>query len=360
MPDGFEGLDIKEVLDADSRPTFVIDLDPDLPPRDAVSIPIEPVFCNAALKLHERLLDSVLGNSTSTTCRDAKIDVSRSDQLPEGTSLTPVDNRVTHDEFKAWATGSTTHDDTKDVFPLSFYFQNLLWTGSTVRKRWRLISGNRQWKAQDQPPLNLSSGAPPEVATGGLRASLASKKSQNRLAPSTQGPVLPPELAAASENSRASMIEAGDDDHLSPVFYPRQSNSGGSVKTGMSKSSKNISINLAILPQRNAIDWTSPEPEGLLSTHLQYVRSVDWSATCLGPMDQWSSEFRQIANLVMANPHPAALFWGSNLVSTVFCTSNGGHLGPCRKAPGSARSRSCQFATLNICFRRTHFNELQY
>jgi hypothetical protein len=30
-------------------------------------------------------------------------------------------------------------------------------------------------------------------------------------------------------------------------------------------------------------------------------------------MSTWSKEFRQIANLVMNNPHPCALFWGDEL-----------------------------------------------
>lgn len=30
-------------------------------------------------------------------------------------------------------------------------------------------------------------------------------------------------------------------------------------------------------------------------------------------MEDWTPEFRQVANLVMDNPHPAALFWGSEL-----------------------------------------------
>ncbi|CAN8103179.1 unnamed protein product [Discula destructiva] len=318
VPDGFDVLDIKEVLDADSRPTFVIDLDPDLPPRNITSA-IEPVFCNAALRSHERLLDTVLGlsangNSASLISVGDEGADTQAASTAEKTTSPVAGATVTHAQFKAWATGVTTHDDSKDVFPLSFHFQNLLWIGSTVRKRWRLISGNRQWKAEDQPPLDLSSGAPLEVATGGLRASLPSKQSLSRETPPQKNRTpISPDPDAASAHSGASMGEG--DDHLSPIFYPRQSASGGSVRTGMSKSSKNISINLASLPDRNAIDWTAPEPQGQLSTHLQYVRSLDWGATSLGPMDQWSPEFRQIANLVMANPHPAALFWGPKLTT---------------------------------------------
>jgi hypothetical protein len=60
-------------------------------------------------------------------------------------------------------------------------------------------------------------------------------------------------------------------------------------------------------------DWTVKNPVGELSPHTILARSVDWSATPLGDMSTWSREFRQIACLLMANPHPAALFWGDEL-----------------------------------------------
>jgi hypothetical protein len=30
-------------------------------------------------------------------------------------------------------------------------------------------------------------------------------------------------------------------------------------------------------------------------------------------MKRWSSQFREVINLVMRNPHPCALFWGEEL-----------------------------------------------
>ena len=49
------------------------------------------------------------------------------------------------------------------------------------------------------------------------------------------------------------------------------------------------------------------------SDETLFARSIDWAATALGPMEDWSPEFRQVACLVMGNPHPAALFWGPDL-----------------------------------------------
>lgn len=309
--EGLEALSIKDVLDADSRPTFVIDLDPD-DPSCHVTDTVAPVFCNAALRLHERLLDAVLGNSSPD---NGSTDTSAHSSHPDSEY-----HSVSHDDFKLWVTSVTPHDDSKDVFPLSCTYEDLLWTGSTVWKRWRIISGNRLWRLEDEPSLDLGSGAPLEVATGKRLASVTSRKSFGKKYRADKFSENPPaalqrEVGGKVDPSSANPSSAGKNGlgHSSPVFYPRQSNSGGSVWTGNSKSSKNISINLETLPERATLDWTIANPEGLLSAHLRYVRSVDWSNTSLGPMSQWSSEFRQIANLVMTNPHPAALFWGSKL-----------------------------------------------
>jgi hypothetical protein len=53
-------------------------------------------------------------------------------------------------------------------------------------------------------------------------------------------------------------------------------------------------------------DWTVAKPKGLLSEHVILARSVDWASTPLGPMNGWSPEFRQIANLVMVSARPLA------------------------------------------------------
>lgn len=331
--DGLDALGIREVLDADSRPTFIIDLDPDQPSR-SVSTCIAPVFCNAALRSHDRLLDAVLGRDAPgvpaedtvtptaaspaaapgpTPAASASIPASAagsalSDLDPAHHGPDPGGSRLlgpSHEIFKRWVTGVTTHDDSKDVFPLSFMYHEMLWTGSTVRKRWRIISGNRLWRA-DVPVVDLASGAPLEVATGGSRASQATKKS-----PETPGASYESVAhASGAPNVVSSSSPSGPLTSSDPVFYPRTS-ANGSVLTGAS--TKNINIDLSALPERATIDWTVPNPEGQISQHLEYVRAVDWGATSLGPMASWSAEFRQIANLVMTNPHPAALFWGSKL-----------------------------------------------
>jgi hypothetical protein len=136
-------LSLKEILDQDSRPTFVIDLDPDYP----VGSTIQPIFCNAALRVHDQLLDNITGVA----------DADLADKSPDGTT--------TYDDFRTWATGVSRHNKSKDVFPLTLHYQALLWTGSTIRQRWRLISGNALFQISDIPKGNLQSASSSKVRT---------------------------------------------------------------------------------------------------------------------------------------------------------------------------------------------------
>ncbi|KAK0651011.1 aerobic respiration control sensor protein arcB [Cercophora newfieldiana] len=277
---GIECLKVCEVLDADPRPTFVIDLDPDedIPVRHPNGAQfLLPAFCNAALRLHEQLFDALVGTNAQGLDKDAD------------EKETPGRETYKFADFKKWVTGVTPHDESGDIFPLSFLYGDMLWTGSTVQKRWRLVSGNRLWR--DTGPLrDLSSGSPPDIATGGLRAEQAEKKKKAWTNSTPAGTTIAAESAATRQ--------------------PTNKTTGSSDDTGASSLSTSIILST---PEKAVVDWTSSKPKGILSPHIQYARSVNWAATPLGPMEKWSPEFRQTANLCMSNPHPAALFWGSEL-----------------------------------------------
>ncbi|KAJ9144314.1 Hybrid signal transduction histidine kinase K [Coniochaeta hoffmannii] len=302
--DELNALAIREVLDADSRPTFVLDLDPDdnSSPDAVKDHAILPVFCNAALRLHEQLFDALVG-------LDAQ-------------GLATVNEKTTYDEFKCWATGVTPHDDSKDVFPLAFHYGDMLWTGSTIRQRWRLISGNRLWRA-NVPLLDLSSGAPLEVATGGDKVQQALKTAKPAADPLQNIQPAPENVQSAAVKgstiaatttavvpSSTTLVSSKQDTRPSKPFYFPKTSEKSSDDTGGSAQSGSIPLGA---PDKAVADWTVPKPKGLLSPHIKYAREVDWGSTPLGPMEEWSPEFRQLVNLCMSNPHPAALFWGSEL-----------------------------------------------
>ena len=62
-------------------------------------------------------------------------------------------------------------------------------------------------------------------------------------------------------------------------------------------------------------DWTRLPVSDSLPRHIQFARSVDWGKTALGPIDTWTPDLRQMCNLIMASPHPAAMYWGEDLVA---------------------------------------------
>jgi hypothetical protein len=55
-----------------------------------------------------------------------------------------------------------------------------------------------------------------------------------------------------------------------------------------------------------------PNPSLTLSPHHEFVLNFDWGSTELGPINEWSTEFRRMANILMSDPRPAAMYWGKN------------------------------------------------
>ncbi|CAO2651809.1 Nn.00g000920.m01.CDS01 [Neocucurbitaria sp. VM-36] len=264
-----DSISLQEIWDQDSRPTFLVDLDPDYVLGDKHLI--RPIFCNAALRQHDQLLDSIRG-------------------LPED-SVEPGTDNTTYHAFRDWATGVSRFNDSKDVFPLTLQYRSLLWTGSTIRQRWRVISGNALFQTSDIPTGNLLSVAPSRPDS-----SRHTSKSPNVAESRALASVVAITTKEISPNVRQSET---------PSVTPSKNTSKDTTGTSSS-------VTLAT-PDNYVPDWTVPNPVGYLSEHVTFVRRVDWAATPLGPMHEWSVQFREVVNLLMRSPHPAALFWGEEL-----------------------------------------------
>jgi hypothetical protein len=50
------------------------------------------------------------------------------------------------------------------------------------------------------------------------------------------------------------------------------------------------------------------------------VRACDWGSTSLGPVAHWSPEHLCMANLVLAAPNAAVLYWGPDLIQLYITT----------------------------------------
>lgn len=278
-----------EFLDQDPRPTFVLDLDSDHLDYGGIKQTLRPVFCNTALRLHDRLLDRVTGSAIEAT-----------DETLGQTSFT---------QFRTWATSITAFDDSRDVFPQTFLYQGLLWTGSTARQRWRLVSGIR-WcdvpHGSGDLHLDQYSHADARGETNALdmpgkqsRRSVAETMASNVVSEQPSNIVDPKMAPLARSNTLLSSAPTYPEDKKGRTSNPTTS---GDTSNGNSKTGGSIEL---ISPSDGVPDWTVENPQGVLTEHMTFARNVDWGATPLGPMNSWSREFREICNLLMRNPHPA-------------------------------------------------------
>ena len=157
---------IIELLECDPRPTIILDLQQPQYSSDD----LHTVFSNAAFKRLPPILDPA--------------------QL---TSLASAD----HDElelyanFKRWATSSPIYGHATEGYTTPFSYRNLSWTCSTVRKRWRIISGSATG-LEDNSAGSFSSlsggsqkggGQDMSTASTGLHAQREKGKSQASIYP---------------------------------------------------------------------------------------------------------------------------------------------------------------------------------
>jgi PAS domain S-box-containing protein len=148
--------------------------------------------------------------------------------------------------------------------PESMAFSECDWNAFVVEDIWLVVGGSRNMFSETRPQ------------------SVSSTRSSTSISSQTGSDG---NIQLKQQNERTNSFESSPNDTITPPSY--------------------------ITP--GTPDWTLRHPKGDLAPHVIFTRSIDWARTPLGDMNSWSREFRQVVNLVMANPHPAALFWGDEL-----------------------------------------------
>ena len=314
---------ITELLEQDERPTFIVDIGNKVNFQPGQ---LQILYANPSLRSQRGLLSLVSGKAIHDS-------PGLSDSFPE---------------FKAWAMSFVQRNESLDVSLPSFYFHGIMWTSSTLRKRLRLVRGN--------VPSGLKSvnSNPPSASTIGSISSfgfLSKTPSTN----STDGiDALMKEPSDYFGNAQPSTSES--DLGLTPTrdTEPISENRDQTVKimdseTPTSNSAQNhdpitasgthgslssplgLRLNEAVLRavtasdidhfdspkhvEQGFFDWTRLSVTPSMPRHVQFARSIDWASTDLGPIKEWPSALRGMCNLIMASPHPAAMYWGPNFVA---------------------------------------------
>lgn len=309
---------VVELLEQDDRPTFVIDVGD---PTTLLPGTLPVLFANPALRSCPGLLDLLIG---------------KADQDSPGLAITTA-----FPEFKAWSTSFVKNRESLDVCLPSFHFAGISWTCSTLRKRLRFFSGTFNsvpvttgFKVQSDRYLSPSTvgtehyGRPPEFKDDLLKkmslettdyfgppsVEIQSQKPSKggredgivRLETSTSNHDNRLSKNATAEVVISSMQDSGSRSSETSSFslLPNQVVSATDVAGRLEKPLDQV-----------CFDWTRLPLSPALPRHIQFARSIDWASTSLGPIEHWSPTLRAMSNMVMASPHPAAMYWGDDHVA---------------------------------------------
>lgn len=249
--DDLTAVGLLELLDVDDRPVLVLDL---ASPTKNV-----PVYHNASLQkmplLESKIMDGVLAAGVSARDPD-------------------------YAAFLDWAAASP-----EDGFPHTTYC-GFWWTAKTIRSRWRIVTGAEGDEYGYTCTRQHLSGSPKHARakTAGLqRPSHSPSQSRSKV---TSNESLEAQIAAFR-------LREGTPTHSFPT-----PDSDGTPRT--------------IQPSTNLerLDFIKAYPNSVPDPHIQFFMEFDWASTGLGPIESWSTALRRMANILLSDPRPAAMYWG--------------------------------------------------
>ena len=259
---------VVELLEQDERPTFIIDLTNH---ANFGAGQLALLFANASLRASQKLLDLL---SVDTSDPAAGADFSR---------------------FKAWVVSFVRHNESADVCLPSLTYGGISWTCSTIRRRFRFVSGNTAAVSLTPTSLPLAQAS-----------SVLDQRARGPAPIREPGPS--PRERASSDVDYFGNVNRGTDRRSNSV--PRDLSNAGPetpVQQGAAPGVEETGV--------ASFDWTRITVTPTLPAHIKFARSVDWAATPAGPVEHWPADLRIMSNLIMGSPHPAAMYWGPEYIS---------------------------------------------
>lgn len=305
---------VVELLEQDERPTFILDLSDH---SNFEPGPIKLVFSNASLRASPPTLDMITGTAGKES---------------PGLAATTV-----FSDFKAWAFSYVKDHEPLDVALPSFYYSGAVWTSCSLRKRFRVIKGN---------PGSARIGYASNPPSAGIPSNLLVRKESERFADVRADRVKPIEEEPQDYFGNANPYLSSENQrmHDAPDVVPQRgpkigmpigkhdvgtatgswSGAGASSPLGFrngevllraATAGEHDAFSMTQVTEPGSFDWTRLPNSPALPRHIQFARSIDWASTSLGPIEDWPPELRSMCNLIMASPHPAAMYWGLDLIA---------------------------------------------
>ena len=295
---------LTEYLQLDERPTCVVDVGDE---ANVTSAGLNVLFENTALRNRVALSEHVQGRA-------------------EDPSLL-LDLGTPFSDFKAWALSSLTEPDIVSTFP----YAGWLWQSALIRKRLKVIHGRQH---PFSPPTGLDTSIRPNLQQfqGLASISTSANRSGSRVDTVTESYFDLPKRGNSEVSRKVHnlvidpMPDLSPDsiDLVSPVpvgdkkyseLISGYAPNGSDQKTTSTKAQINLHPDMVAIDDKGYFDWTRLPPSPSLPEHIQFARGVNWGATTLGPIENWSVELRGMCNLIMASPHPSAMYWGKDHIA---------------------------------------------
>lgn len=297
---------LMEFLQLDERPTVVVDIAED---DNLTSPDLHLIFANTAMRARPLLFDLIQGRSEDP--------------------MVLLDLGTPFSDFKAWVLNPLSDPDIVSTFP----FAGWLWQSSLVRRRLKVIHGRQH--PFSPPPIGVGDNSvrPSMQQFHGLGTASSTS------GPSVRGDISSPsyfDIPRRSSGDIPRTIQRLVIDSL-PDASPDVSGSSSPVPAGDMKYAELLSGSLsptsdqktvptnilidvdndtpATFDERAYFDWTRLPISSSLPAHVQFARGINWATTSLGPIEDWSVELRGMCNLIMASPHPSAMYWGRDHVA---------------------------------------------
>jgi PAS domain S-box-containing protein len=272
---GLGSVDLIELVDQDIRPTFVVDLSN---PANLSRPGLHILFYNLALR------------TSHTVLRMLTID---QDDTAAVTDF---------GAFKTWIVGSVKGPNGQELPLPPHKYGGLTWTCSTLRKRFRFVTGN-------SPVELVRSDSPIPITETPAVLGQQGENTSPEIPLTPEAPADPADPPDYFGDARRKSTQS--DSVIEDVTAEEIPDASADWHHPDEFANELLQAQTA----KPSFDWTRIPLSDSLPEHIRLARTTDWGATALGPIEDWPYELRAMANLVMGSPNPAALYWGPQFIS---------------------------------------------
>jgi hypothetical protein len=291
---------IIELLEQDTRPTFVVDIADAGNHLPEVS-PLHILFANSALRSSAATWTLVAGKPIGQ-------------ETDQSTALASL-------QFRNWLLSSAIQAENPIASPSPIEHGGVIWSCYTLRKRLRVVSGAVPTHAvasitpasgPHEFPIPSTSSIDAISGNSILKSSpMQHDEPQDYFG--TTGPVVVKQQLSPLKNAQQGQLQhepvasrdvSGIFQKSADITMPAEDAAFTNECVLLAHTAGDVDPfyrepHPAQERDMGFFDWTRLPLTASLPRHIQFARSIDWASTPLGPIELWSNDLRAMCNLIM-------------------------------------------------------------